>query len=146
MINTFEELLILGITPENRPFRPSDWTERICGVIANYDSKGRWAYSELAQPVMHEGRVGVKIKTALAEMNPNAYQFIIGFAQNNHLRIIPSGKMIPVKDPVPIAINEESQETLVINEEIAFSFKKIMTAFLAIHWRMKFPFKNFDYF
>ena len=54
--------------------------------------------------------------------------------------------MIPVKDPVPIAINEESQETLVINEEIAFSFKKIMTAFLAIHWRMKFPFKNFDYF
>ena len=95
---------------------------------------------------MHEGRVGVKIKTALAEMNPNAYQFIIGFAQNNHLRIIPSGKMIPVKDPVPIAINEESQEPLVINEEIAFSFKKIMTAFLAIHWRMKFPFKNFDYF
>lgn len=59
---------------------------------------------------------------------------------------IPSGKMIPIKDPVPIAINEEPQEALVINEEIAFSFKKIMTAFLAIHWRMKFPFKNFDYF
>ena len=88
MISTSEELLVLGVTTENRPFRPSDWTERICGVIANYDSKGRWAYSELAQPVMHEGRVGVKIKTALAEMNPNAYQFIIGFAQNNHLRII----------------------------------------------------------
>ena len=146
MISTSEELLVLGVTTENRPFRPSDWTERICGVIANYDSKGRWAYSELAQPVMHEGRVGVKIKTALAEINPNAYQFIIDFAQNNHLRIIPSGEMIPVKDPVPIAINEEPQETLAINEEIAFSFKKIMTAFLAIHWRMKFPFKNFDYF
>ncbi|MFZ1850683.1 MAG: DUF3579 domain-containing protein [Nitrosomonas sp.] len=146
MISTSEELLVLGVTTENRPFRPSDWTERICGVIANYDSKGRWAYSELAQPVMHEGRVGVKIKTALAEINPNAYQFIIDFAQNNHLRIIPSGEMIPVKDPVPIAINEEPQETLAINEEIAFSFKKIMTAFLAIHWRIRFPFKNFDYF
>ena len=146
MISTSEELLVLGVTTENRPFRPSDWTERICGVIANYDSKGRWAYSELAQPIMHEGRVGVKIKTALAEINPNAYQFIIDFAQNNHLRIIPSGEMIPVKDPVPIAINEEPQETLAINEEIAFSFKKIMTAFLAIHWRIRFPFKNFDYF
>jgi len=146
MINISEELLILGITTENRPFRPSDWTERICGIIAGYDSKGRWAYSELAQPIIHESKVGVKIKTALAEVNPDAYQFIIGFAQNNHLRIIPSGKIISAKDPAPLTINDETQEIIIGNEEVVSSFKKIITAFLALHWKMKFPFRNFDYF
>jgi len=146
MINTFEELLILGITTENRPFRPSDWTERICGIIANYDSRGRWAYSELAQPIIHEGKVGVKIKTTLAEVNPSAYQFIMDFAQNNHLRIIPNGKIISVKDPTPLTTDDETQEVIIESGQVASSFKKMITAFLVLHWKMKFPFRNFDYF
>ncbi|HQP68471.1 MAG TPA: DUF3579 domain-containing protein, partial [Quisquiliibacterium sp.] len=24
--------VILGVTSEGRPFRPSDWTDRLCGV------------------------------------------------------------------------------------------------------------------
>lgn len=146
MVNTSEELLILSITAENRPFRPSDWTERICGIIANYDSKGRWAYSELAHPVIHEGKAGVKIKIILAEINPNAYQFIMDFAQNNHLRIIPSGEIILVKNQIPVAINDNTSEVIAVNEEVVSSAKKIITAFLTLHWKMKFPFRNFDYF
>ncbi|MEI2657616.1 MAG: DUF3579 domain-containing protein [Nitrosomonas sp.] len=39
------EWLILGVTPNGRIFRPSDWAERLCGALAHYDSHGRWVYS-----------------------------------------------------------------------------------------------------
>ncbi|MCG7756344.1 MAG: DUF3579 domain-containing protein, partial [Nitrosomonas sp.] len=37
-----ETFLILGVTSEGRPFRPSDWAERLCGALASYDNRGRW--------------------------------------------------------------------------------------------------------
>ncbi|GKS69242.1 hypothetical protein W03_12460 [Nitrosomonas sp. PY1] len=133
MISTFEELLILGITSENRPFRPSDWTERICGVIAGYDKNGRWVYSEFAQPVIHEGRASIRVKTVLEKIDPNTYQFIINFAHNNQLRIIPAGKITPTLDIIPAAVNAKNFENNSNTaEEFAFSFKKTMTTIVAL--------------
>ena len=146
MINTFEELLILGITPENRPFRPSDWTERICGVIASHDKNGRWVYSEYAHPIIHEGRAGVRIKTTLEKIDPNTYQFIINFARDNRLRIIPAGKMTSMPDIIPSAVNTENFEDSDASEEIASSLKKVMTTVVALHWKTKLPFRNSCFF
>lgn len=133
MINTFEELLILGITPENRPFRPSDWTERICGVIASHDRNGRWVYSEYAQPVIHEGRAGVKVKTALEKFDPSTYKFIINFARDNRLRIIPAGKMTSIPNIIPSAVNAENFENSDASKEIAPSLKEIIITVAVSH-------------
>ncbi|MCE7913451.1 MAG: DUF3579 domain-containing protein [Nitrosomonas sp. PRO4] len=89
-----ETYLILGITPAGRPFRPSDWAERLCGILARFDNKGRWVYSEYAQPVIHEGLTGVKVNTALQNLNSSAYEFMMNFAEDNRLKVIADRKII----------------------------------------------------
>lgn len=97
-----EEWLILGITPNGRPFRPSDWSERLCGALASYDSHGRWVYSEDAQPVIHEGQVGVRVKTVLKNSNPGAYKFIMDFACDNQLKVISERKVIYLNESAAV--------------------------------------------
>ncbi len=103
-----EEWLILGITPEGRSFRPSDWVERLCGALACYDRQGRWVYSEYAQPVIHKGQVGIRLKAVLQNIHPIAYQFIMDFARDNRLKmtserqIIYLDEVIADTDPVPL--------------------------------------------
>lgn len=89
-----EEWLILGITPEGRTFRPSDWVERLCGALAGYDRTGRWVYSEYAQPVIHEGQMGIRLQGALQNINPIAYQFFMDFALTNRLKMSSTRKII----------------------------------------------------
>ncbi|MBL8497595.1 DUF3579 domain-containing protein [Nitrosomonas sp. JL21] len=89
-----EEWLILGVTPEGRTFRPSDWVERLCGILAHYDRTGRWVYSEYAQPVIHEGQMGIRLQGALQNIDPIAYQFLMDFALNNRLKMSSTRKII----------------------------------------------------
>lgn len=126
----YEELLILGITIEGRPFRPSDWSERLCGALATHNRNNRWEYSEYAQPVIHEGKTCVHVKTALKDINPVIYQFMMDFAYNNHLKVIPTGKIIYWED--------SPEET-----EVAWSVKRFTLALLLHQWKMKF--KNNGY-
>jgi hypothetical protein len=94
MKTAVEVYLILGVTTSGRPFRPSDWAERLCGALASYDSTGRWVYSDHAQPVIHQGQIGVRVEKVLHEINPDAYQFMMQFAFNNQLKILPEGEVI----------------------------------------------------
>lgn len=120
-----EALLILGITIEGRPFRPSDWSERLCGALATYNRNGRWEYSEYAQPVIYEGKTGVHVKNSLKDINPVMYQFIMDFACNNHLKIIPTGEVIYL---------EEFPEVT----EVAWSVRRLTLALLLHQWKIRF--------
>lgn len=86
-IESVHEWLILGITTEGRTFRPSDWAERLCGAIAEYNN-GRLVYSDLAYPVTRNGQIGMVIETLLSNENPTIYSFLMNFAQDNRLKII----------------------------------------------------------
>ena len=35
-----EEFFILGLTSNGRQFRPSDWAERLCGVMSCFQPEG----------------------------------------------------------------------------------------------------------
>lgn len=87
------EWLILGTTTEGRTFRPSDWAERLCGAIAQYNN-GRLIYSELAYPISRNGQIGIVIETLLRSENPTIYSFFMDFARDNRLKII-SGREAP---------------------------------------------------
>ena len=39
------EFLIEGVTTEGKTFRPSDWAERLCGVMAAFGHDQRMQYS-----------------------------------------------------------------------------------------------------
>lgn len=92
-----EEWLILGITEDGKPFRPSDWGERLCCALAAFDDN-RLRYSRHARPVSRHGQTGVVIETVLKDINPGAYEFLMGFARDNRLRVQPGRGKIRLAD------------------------------------------------
>jgi len=88
-----EEWLILGVTADGRTFRPSDWPERLCCALARYED-GRLSYSRHARPVSRQGRSGVVVEAVLREIDPEGFDFVMGFARDNCLEVIPGREKI----------------------------------------------------
>ena len=82
-----KKIIIEGITPQGKVFRPSDWAERMSGTLASFKNN-RIHYSPLLQPsVNHEGYKCVILDPKLKETNPQVYQSILEFAKANNLKI-----------------------------------------------------------
>lgn len=80
------EFVIQGTTLEGRPFRPSDWAERLCGVMAAFGGDHRTRYSPYVHPITVEGVRCVVVDVRLEEVEPMAYRFLLSFARDNELR------------------------------------------------------------
>lgn len=80
------ELVIQGITVEGKPFRPSDWAERLCGIMAAFGNDRRMGYSPYVHPVTAGGVRCVVVDRRLEQIEPMAYRFLLGFAKDNELR------------------------------------------------------------
>lgn len=79
-------IIIEGVTETGEVFRPSDWAERVCGVLSTF-KKNRIDYSPLLRPSVHNGHKCVVIEECLKESNPTLYEHILEFARENHLKI-----------------------------------------------------------
>lgn len=88
MANTENKTIIIeGVTPQGKTFRPSDWAERMSGSLASFKNS-RIRYSPLLQPsVNSEGYQCVLLDPKLKESSPQLYQSILDFAKANNLRI-----------------------------------------------------------
>ena len=82
-----DRLVIRGIREDGSKLRPSDWIERISSTLASFEVDHRLQYSESVQPCVIEGEKCLVVARGLAESNPAAYDFILGFARSNQLRI-----------------------------------------------------------
>ncbi|MGH6630851.1 MAG: DUF3579 domain-containing protein [Burkholderiales bacterium] len=80
------EFLIQGVTLDGKPFRPSDWAERLCGVLSAFGGDHRMQYSPYVHPVTAAGIRCVVVDVRLEEVEPMAYRFLLGFAQENELK------------------------------------------------------------
>lgn len=82
-----KKIIIEGVTPQGKAFRPSDWAERMSGTMASFKNS-RIHYSPLLQPsVNHEGYKCVLLDPKLKESSPEVYQAILDFAKSNKLKI-----------------------------------------------------------
>lgn len=88
------EFFVHGITTAGRRFRPSDWAERLCGVMAVYRpggaSTGRDAhlgYSPYVRPMLVGGVKCVVVDERLRELEPMAFDFVMNFARDNELPV-----------------------------------------------------------
>ena len=87
------EFLIQGVTAQGKPFRPSDWSERLCGVMACFRpgvGQGRDAligYSPFVRPVSVGDVKCVLVDPQLRELEPMALDFVVNFARDNGLTI-----------------------------------------------------------
>ncbi len=80
------EFVIEGLTPDGKPFRPSDWAERLCGVMAAFGGDHRMQYSPYVHPVTASGVRCVVVDLRLEEIEPMAFRFLLSFARDNELR------------------------------------------------------------
>lgn len=98
MLNTtnqykhFPSFVILGIVESGQVFRPSDWADRLCGVMSSFQPLGvvasRLTYSPYVMPGQKDGNKCVHVDGAIASVEPMAYQFLRNFARDNQLQIV----------------------------------------------------------
>ncbi|MBD3671607.1 MAG: DUF3579 domain-containing protein [Gammaproteobacteria bacterium] len=79
--------LIQGMTTAGNRFRPSDWVERICSLMAGFD-KGRLHYSDMLHPVLVNGVKCVHVDSRLEQQSPEIHKQVMYFAKSNGLNII----------------------------------------------------------
>lgn len=85
--NQTSEIVIQGLTKAGRTFRPSDWAERLSGVLSTFGEDNRMAYSPYVKPVTINGVKGVRVDKKLREVDPRAYNFLLAFARDNDLQV-----------------------------------------------------------
>ncbi len=94
-----QQLVILGLTQSGERFRPSDWAERLAGVMSRFKppgfDAGPLAYSPYVVPSYFEGARCVVVDHRLRELEPLAWRFVCGFAQDNHLQT----RELPPREP-----------------------------------------------
>ena len=90
MTETFPHIVIQGLTASGRPFRPSDWAERLSGVFSVLGVDHRLNYSPYVKPTTINGVRCVVVDKQLAALEPRAYRFILGFAKDNELQVLES--------------------------------------------------------
>lgn len=87
------EYVIRGVTTTGQRFRPSDWAERLCGVMSCYRpggvATGRDAmigYSPYCRPTTIDGVKCVIVDVRLRELERMAFDFVMNFARDNNLQ------------------------------------------------------------
>ena len=86
------EVFIQGITRDGRTFRPSDWAERLAGVMSSFRPGGAHPgshlnYSPWCIPTIIDGVKCVIVNRELRNYEPMAWDFVINFAKDNNLKV-----------------------------------------------------------
>jgi hypothetical protein len=93
-VPTPKQYLIEGVTHAGKAFRPSDWAERLCGVMSSFQPPGRrvvgapMQYSPYVHPVMVGQVKCVAVDERLGQLEPMAMEFVRSFARDNDLPFV----------------------------------------------------------
>jgi hypothetical protein len=100
-----DEFFILGITSNGRQFRPSDWAERLCGVMSCFRPEGSGGgrhshlqFSPYVCPTVINGVKSVVVNGRLRDLEPMAYHFVVSFAKDNDLQMV-DACLVPEPEP-----------------------------------------------
>ena len=90
MTSEVRYFVIYGVTETGITFRPSDWAERLAGVLAPYRPSGTLggyiSYSPYAVPSTLDEVRCVVVDERLRGLEPLAWQFVHDFAHDNQLK------------------------------------------------------------
>ena len=90
--NNSNEIIILGVTTSGQTFRPSDWADRLCGVMSQFRPGGpqpgsHLTYSPWCVPTLIGDVKCVVVNSELREAEPMAWDFCLNFARDNGLQV-----------------------------------------------------------
>lgn len=89
---SFKEIYILGLTRSGKPFRPSDWAERLAGVMSQFRPGGpqpgsHLRYSPWCIPTSIGNVKCVIVHSDLRDYEVMAWDFCLNFAKDNELQV-----------------------------------------------------------
>ncbi|MBE0472733.1 DUF3579 domain-containing protein [Rhodoferax sp.] len=90
--HTSKKTYILGLTHSGRAFRPSDWAERLAGVMSQFRPGGapigrQLGYSPWCIPTSVNNVRCVVVHDDLRDHHVMAWDFVMGFAKDNELQV-----------------------------------------------------------
>ena len=88
-----KEVFIQGVTVDGKTFRPSDWAERLAGVMCSFRPGGaqpgsHLSYSPWCIPTTVNGIKCVVVHQDLRAYEPMAWDFVLNFARDNQLQVV----------------------------------------------------------
>lgn len=90
MTHSVQQFIIHGETLDGVRFRPSDWAERLAGVMSQFRPPGvvggHLTYSPYVVPVVLEDIRCVVVDERLRDIEPLAWKFVCDFAIDNRLK------------------------------------------------------------
>lgn len=82
------EIIIQGKTVNGREFRPSDWAERLAGILSSFSGDHRLSYAPYVRPMVMDNIRCVAIDKQLEKIDPRVYAFLMSFADDNDLCVL----------------------------------------------------------
>jgi Protein of unknown function (DUF3579) len=103
--NNAKEVFIQGITQDGKTFRPSDWAERLAGVMSQFRPGGaipgsHLSYSPWCIPTTMGNVKCVVVHHDLRDHDVMAWDFVMNFARDNHLQVV-EACLLPDLPPGP---------------------------------------------
>lgn len=92
--------IIVGLTTAGKKFRPSDWAERLCGVMSAFGRQKKMQYSPYVGPGEYGGEKAVYVDGRLENIEPMAFRFLLSFAKDNDLQILDAVCPVPDKKQI----------------------------------------------
>lgn len=91
------EIIIEGLTRAGKPFRPSDWVDRMCSTYASFGPDRKLRYSPYLKPRVVNGVRCLAVDLKLRDVNPEGFSQLMHFADENQLNVLDNaGNSIPV--------------------------------------------------
>ncbi|MBK7848337.1 MAG: DUF3579 domain-containing protein [Zoogloea sp.] len=88
MNSKVDNFVIVGRTSDGRTFCPSDWADRLCGIMSAFGADHRMTYSPYVRPACSlRGDKTVLVDARIHDIEPLAYNFLRNFAKDNDLQV-----------------------------------------------------------
>lgn len=82
------EIIIQSNTRAGKPFRPSDWVDRMCSTYASFGEDRKLKYSPYLKPKVMDGVRCLAVDLKLKTVNPEGYAQLMHFAEENQLNVV----------------------------------------------------------
>ena len=82
------EIFVQGLTRDGKPFRPSDWVDRMCSSFASFGENRKLRYSPYLRPEVLNGVRCLAVDMQLKDLNPEGFEQVMQFAEENQLNIL----------------------------------------------------------
>ena len=88
MTKKHQEIFIQSQTKDGKPFRPSDWVDRMCSSFASFGVDRKLRYSPYLKPEIINGTRCLAVDMRLKDTKPDAFEELMQFANENNLSVI----------------------------------------------------------